>query len=196
MGGRPCPRCRRGPAPFLAARSLAVFEGSLRRAIHHLKFEGRREAGPVLGGLLADFVRRTPALRRPDLVVAVPLHPTRLRERGFNHATLLAAPVAEAVGAPLAESVLERIVATRPQTELTRAERRANVRGAFRVPPQTAAGKCGQTVLLVDDVLTSGATVGECARVLRSAGLGAVYVATLARAEPPSRGPGGAAAAG
>ncbi len=164
------------------ARSAALYRGRLRAAIHRFKFEGRRELGPVLGALLADFVRATPALIVAEVILPVPLHASRLRQRGFNHATLLAERVAEALRLPMVDGALVRIAPTLPQTSLGRMERFANVRGAFSVDPRRGPLLRGCGLLLVDDVLTSGATAAACAQVLLSAGAAEVRVATLARA--------------
>ena len=180
-----CHQCRIGETPFAAARSLTLFEGRVRTAIHRLKFEGRRELGPVLGEMLAFFVRQTAALGHPDLIVPVPLHARRQQERGYNHASLLAQPVSRALGAPLLADGLVRIAATAPQTELRREQRWANVFNAFRANGASADQLPGHAVLLVDDVLTTGATAAECARTLLCAGAASVHVATLARAMPP-----------
>lgn len=191
-----CPRCRRGTIPFAAARAPALYAGSLRTALHRLKFNGRRALGPLLGEFLAEFVRATAALGHPDLVVPVPLHPSRERARGFNHAALLAAPVAETLGLPMDAALLERVTPTAPQRTLTGPERRANVRGAFRVRASAAAIVRGQALLLVDDVLTSGATAAECTRTLLAAGAAEVRVATVARAVLTTDGPGAEGEAG
>ncbi len=182
---RLCPSCRTEEPPYLAARSLTLFEGRMRRAIHRLKFEHRRELGPPLGDLLAFFVQQTAALGRPELVVPVPLHPGRQQERGYNHALLLAQPVARALTIPVLADGLLRVSATAPQTTLRREQRWANVFNAFRVSAECADGVRGRFILLVDDVMTSGATAAECARVLRQSGAARVAVATLARAAPP-----------
>jgi len=182
---RMCQQCRTGETLFAAARSLTLFDGRMRTAIHRLKFGGRRELGPILGELLAVFVRQTDSLGHPELVVAVPLHPARLRERGYNHALLLAQPVARMLGVPLMAEGLVRVGATIPQTVLRREQRWANVFNAFRVPAASGDVVRGRSVLLVDDVLTSGATAAECARTLLLGGATAVYVVTLARAMPP-----------
>ncbi|MDH3443182.1 MAG: ComF family protein [Deltaproteobacteria bacterium] len=117
---------------------------------------------------------------RPEIIVPVPLHPKRLRWRGFNQSVLLAREVSRAYQVPMDPFLLQRRRETSPQTQLTEDERRKNMRGAFAL----GAGKSvrGKIVLLLDDVYTSGATVDECSRVLRKAGAKAVYVLTLARA--------------
>lgn len=187
--GRPlCPACladlaRSGPlvageGPF-PGRTVAVgpYEGSLREAVHRLKFSGWTFLGPFLGGLLAEATGRA-GLWGADLVVPVPLHPRRLAERGFNQSALLGATVARAFGARLEPRLLSRTRATRSQVELGPEERGRNVRGAFRV--RCPGRVTGARVLLVDDVLTTGATAGECARALIDAGAAAVDLAVLA----------------
>ena len=122
------------------------------------------------------------AFGQVELVCPVPLHPRRQRERGFNQSELLARSLAAHFGAELAPHLLARVRDTAPQIDLPRAERQANVRGAFAVPkPEKAAGK---SVLVVDDVFTTGATLRECARVLRRAGASRVLIFTLARPLP------------
>lgn len=133
-----------------------------------------------LGDLLAEAgVTLLPA-GRADLLVPVPLHPRRQRERGFNQAALLAERVGRVWGRPVIASALVRTMATPPQTELSGEARRRNVRGAFAVvrPRQVA----GRRVLLIDDVMTTGATVEACAAPLRGAGAAEVGVLTVARA--------------
>ncbi len=187
-----CRACTARRPPFAAARALALFEGPVRTAVHRLKFEGRRELGPILGRMLAAFAGEEPALEGVELVVPVPLHAARERERGFNPALLLAEPVAEALSLPFLPAGLERPVPTSPQSALGLRQRWANVAGAFSVPPGGAGMVSGRAVLLVDDVMTSGATAAECARALRRAGAARVAVATLARAIPPAARPPGA----
>ena len=118
--------------------------------------------------------------RRVDLIVPVPLHPKRLRWRGFNQSVLLARQVSRAYDLPMDPFIVVRHKETTPQTQLSEAERRRNVRGAFSL----RSGKTlhGKTLLLVDDVYTSGATVNECSRVLKQGGAKEVHVLTLARA--------------
>lgn len=115
-----------------------------------------------------------------DVIIPVPLHPKRLRWRGFNQSVLLAQQVSRALDVPLDPFVLHRNQETPPQTQLTEEERRKNVRGAFSLNPHRPIK--GRRVLLVDDVYTSGATVNECSRSLKRGGAKEVYVLTLARA--------------
>jgi ComF family protein len=154
----------------------------MREAIHALKFGGRPVLATPLGRLLAEAGARAlpaPPADWADGLIPVPLHPARLAERGFNQAELLAAPCAARWRVPVLTRVLVRTRPTLPQTDLDPAARRANVRDAFRVPRPAAVE--GRRLLLVDDVLTTGATVGAAARALRAAGAATVGVLTLAR---------------
>jgi ComF family protein len=160
----------------------------MRAAIHALKYGGRT---PVAGPLAALLVERGTALLPADAgggpafdgVVPVPLHPARLAERGFNQAELLAAPCAAAWGRPLLPQALGRVRPTQPQTELDADARRRNVAGAFAV--RRPAEVAGRRLLLVDDVLTTGATVRAAARALREGGAAAIGVLVLARVADP-----------
>ena len=158
-------------APFRYAHPLDLLEA-------RFKFRGDLAAGRVLADLMIErAVDDAPA--RPDLIVAVPLHVSRLRERGYNQAFELAKPVAGALGVPIARDGLARIRATPAQTGLDAAARRRNLRGAFAVPRGASLPK---HIALFDDVVTTGATVRECARVLRRAGVERIDVWALARA--------------
>jgi ComF family protein len=179
-----CDACRRTPPPFAYARAVAAYRDGMREAIHALKYGGRRAVAPPLAGLLAAagpplLPAATGAEAPFDAVVPVPLHPARLAERGFNQAELLAAPCARRWARPLLTRALVRVRATRPQTELDGAARRENVAGAFAVarPAEVA----GRHLLLVDDVLTTGATASAAARALRRNGAASVGVLALAR---------------
>ncbi|MBC7106069.1 MAG: ComF family protein [Firmicutes bacterium] len=176
-----CSDCRREAPAFLAARSLGPYEGILRRAVHRLKYGRRAFLGEVLGRLLADLVREDPALCRAQAVVPVPLYAARRHLRGFNQAEVLARATAGPLSLPVHCNVLRKIRGTPPQTGLSRRMRRENLRGAFAVCDPAVLR--GRRVLLVDDVLTTGATAAECSRELLSAGAGAVLVVTVAGAE-------------
>ncbi len=171
-----CRHCRERPPKFDRALSPYRYEGVLEQAIHLYKYRRRPTLAVPLAKLALVWADRLPPA---DLVMPVPLHPSRLREREFNQALLLADRIACSLGLPLAFEYLMRVRATRPQTELDRTERARNVRRAFAV--RETADLKGRRVLLVDDVLTTGATVNECARALRRAGVKAVSVLTLAR---------------
>jgi len=187
--GFACDACRRTPPPFDFARAVAAYQDGMREAIHALKYAGRRAVAPPLAGLLADAGPRLVATSGEaidavvDAIVPVPLHPARLAERGFNQAELLAAPCAQRWARPLLTRALVRTRATRPQTDLDAAGRRQNVAGAFAVarPAEVA----GRRLLLVDDVLTTGATAWAAARALRHSGAAAVGVLVLARVTDP-----------
>jgi ComF family protein len=172
----PCSTCTAVPPPYEYARSAAVYEGALREALHAFKFSGKRALARPLGDLAAESCV---AWLTEDIeaVVPVPLAWERERERGFNQAALLAGRVARRLDVPTRPRWLTRVRATRPQSDLSAAERRANVRGAFRASPDVA----GRHVLVVDDVFTTGATLGECARALRAGGARRVGVLTVAR---------------
>jgi ComF family protein len=171
-----CHACASSPPPFDYGRAAGVYAGPLREALHALKFGGKRAlAGPLSALVLAQCG----ALLGPhvDALVPVPLARARERERGFNQAALLAAHLAAASGLPSKPAWLSRARGTRPQTELTAGERRANVARAFTASRRVR----GAHVLLVDDIVTTGATAAECARTLRAAGARAVGVLAVAR---------------
>ena len=153
------------------------FEGALQRAIHRLKYGDRPDLARPLGSWLAQCARAQGL--RPALVAPVPLHPARLAERGFNQAALLAQPVAVAMEAPLRARALVRVRPTRAQATLGAADRGPNVAGAFRVGRPSMVQ--GRSVLLVDDVATTGATLGACATALVAAGASNVAALVLAR---------------
>jgi ComF family protein len=174
-----CGRCRRGLNPAARGASLGPYEGSLRAVLHELKYRGRRR----VAGRLAEEMLASPAVRRllgaDAVLVPVPLHPRRRRERGFNQSELLAAELARRTGLRVAPGALVRRRDTSPQAGLTAAARRANVEGAFAV--RQRAKVSGRPVVLVDDVFTTGATARGCARLLRAAGAADVRVLTVAR---------------
>lgn len=180
-----CGLCRRAEPPFARAAAYGSYEGGLRELIHLLKFGGVRPAANVLGRMLAEVLSTLEPQFVGDAlaVVPVPLHRTKLRQRGFNQAELIARAALK-IKSPadhlrLCPGVLDRKRETASQVGLTRHQRRENLRGAFAVL-QTDAVK-GREVLIVDDVFTTGSTVSECARVLRRAGATKVWVATVAR---------------
>ncbi len=152
-----------------------VYGGAMANAITKMKYGDRPDLGRVLGALLASAAR----IEGVDVIAPVPLHPTRLVERGFNQSALLAKPLAKAVRRPFAPRLLCRVRPTPRQTALDRAERRANVAGAFEVR-SFVVGMC---VLVVDDVRTTGATLEACESALLIAG--AREVRTLVLAEAP-----------
>jgi ComF family protein len=180
--GALCGACRMAAPRFRKAVAFGAYEGALRDLIHIFKYQGVRSAAPLLGRLLKHAVARI-EIEEPLLVVPVPLWPGKRRDRGFNQAEEIARAFlhsAPGSGIQLSATLLIRSRETAAQTGLTRRQRQANLRGAFAVTnPERIQG---QSVLLVDDVMTTGATAGECARVLLRAGAKQVYVATVARA--------------
>ncbi len=155
--------------------SLGVYEGKLERAVRAYKFGGVRRLSIPFGRALADAL---PGLEeKPDVICAVPLHPSRFLQRGYNQSALVGRVTARHAGLPY-RSLLQRTRATRQQATLGGEARQGNVSGAFE-----AKGLNGERVLLIDDVMTSGATVIECALELFRSGASRVYIATIARAE-------------
>jgi len=177
-----CGICRRVGAHFRRAAAYGAYEGALRELIHLFKYNGVKPAGTVLGGLLNQTVSAM-ALPESLIVIPVPLWSGKHTARGFNQAEAIARSFMrfQSSGSiQLDTSILIRTRDTASQTGLTRHQRRANVRGAFAVVK--AQKVKDRSVLIVDDVMTTGTTAGECARVLRRAGAKEVFVATVARA--------------
>jgi ComF family protein len=192
-----CALCRRVAPRFRKAVAYGAYEGALRELLHVFKYQRIRPAAPLLGRLLSQTLA-TAGVPDSLLVVAVPLAPGKQRVRGFNQAEEIARAlmrVHPTGGIQLDTTSLIRSRETVSQTGLTRHQRQANLRGAFAVTrPEKLRG---QKILLVDDVMTTGATAGECARVLMRAGAGEVFVAAVARATRDSeRVLAGAAGAG
>jgi ComF family protein len=172
-----CGNCRESPPRFDRARAAAVYAGAIRSAIHQFKYRGGLLFAKHLGQLLAEHGRRFFTVAEVDLIVPVPLHRRRLRQRGYNQSLELARHVGACWGMPVAPAWLLRNRETPQQTALSRQERFRNVRGAFA---WTGPGLGDKRVVLIDDVYTSGATANECAGVLKKSGAGTVEVLTLA----------------
>jgi ComF family protein len=170
-----CSLCRLGLNGFDAVYSAGAYEGDLRKLIHLFKFEGIQPLARPLGKFLAQVLPRD---RRFDAIVPMPLHWRRRWQRGFNQSELLAREIAGTWHVPV-RSVVRRKRPTAPQAGLTGAQRRKNVQGAFEV--KRAIRLDGHSILLIDDVLTTGATASACARVLKRAGAAQVSLLTLAR---------------
>jgi competence protein ComFC len=188
------PKCRLCRADFYAfdrARSFAVYDDALSEAVVLLKYEEVTRLGDWFAERLAEIVARAPADWRADVVVPVPLHRERRRERGYNQAELIARPLAKRLKIRLNARILLRIKPRPAQLVLSRTEHWKSVRGAY------ATREGGQVdnlrVLLVDDVLTTGATLDACARALKKAGAAAVLGLTVGRVRSSAMGPGAAA---
>ena len=168
------------PAPLLQLEWCGAFSGPLRAALHSLKYAGERRLAEPLGVALAARWRHAGA--GGDLIVPVPIHAGRLRERGYDQAVLLARVAARELGLPSAD-LLVRQRPTARQFDLDRAARAGNLRGAFRLADGAPAGRplAGRWVLLVDDVVTTGATLVACATTLLEAGALGVSALTVAR---------------
>jgi ComF family protein len=177
--GPACGRCRRGLSPFARGASLGPYEGALRLVLHELKYRGRRRAAGRLARALLESPAALAVLEPGVLLVPVPLHPRRRRERTFNQAELLAMALGGGRSLPVCRDALVRLKDTPAQTGLSAAARRRNVEGAFAV--RRPARVAGRVVVLVDDVLTTGATTRACATALRRAGAAEVRLLTVAR---------------
>lgn len=171
-------------APLGPVGALGLYQGSLRQAVHRMKFRAHRRLALALGYLMGALALDHGPSQRVDAVVPVPLHPQRAWQRGFNQASLLAAAAARVLYRPVWEEVLVRARMTRQQAGLQQSQRQGNVAGAFSVSQD---GKVrGRRLLLVDDVMTTGSTLREAARALTEAG--AAEVLALVVAEAPLRG--------
>jgi len=168
------------PPAIDGIKSPYLFEGPIREAVHRLKYRGWRVAAPLLGGLLAAYLQRAkfPDTTSEMVVVPVPLHPRRLRSRGYNQSHLLARETGKLLDLPVWEELLKRVNDSSPQVEVrTQEQRRNNVAGSFAASAQVL----GKTVLLVDDVATTGSTLQACAAALKDAGADSVWGLALAR---------------
>jgi ComF family protein len=176
VAARLCSNCRTYPLQIEQIRSVALFEGVLRQAIHRFKYERLSSMAEPFGEMLADFWRAEQLAA--DWLIPVPLHSSRERDRGYNQSELLARQLARRVNVPLSGRGLRRTRATAVQMTLNAAQRRENVAGAFEcVEPRVR----GARVVIVDDVGTTGATLDACAQAVLKAGAAAVMGLTLAR---------------
>lgn len=175
-----CGACLKEPPNFDAARAAIIHEGPGRNLIHAFKYSYKTHLRRPLALLIVEHLTDFVAERKPDLIVPVPLHVSRLASRGFNQALLLGEVLAREWQLPLQRRAMRRIRRTEPQITLAADQRRNNVRGAFIVAD--AAVVSGKRVLLVDDVFTTGSTVEECSKMLKKAGAAEVLVITVSRA--------------
>ena len=172
-----CDSCQAVLPHYTALRAWAYFDGPVRNAIHALKYKRDISLGEVLSRPMITCIQNQQW--SIDVVVPVPLGSERLSQRGYNQAALLAFPLALGLGLPYRPRALQKIRETPSQVGLTMLERRTNVAGAFQARREDVLD---QSILLVDDVTTSGATLDECATAMLQAGAGQVYGLTLARA--------------
>ncbi|KAF0221447.1 MAG: amidophosphoribosyltransferase-like [Geobacteraceae bacterium] len=175
-----CSGCSTAPPHFTAARAAMLFEGTVKELIHRFKYDKKVQLRRPLGILAAQGLSTFASAASPDLVIPVPLHVKRLKERGFNQAVLLGEVLAGHWRLPLSRDNLRRTRWTEPQINLSVAERTSNVRGAFGIKSPCAVK--GKRIILVDDVYTTGSTVAECAKTLKQSGAEKVFVVTVARA--------------
>lgn len=175
-GEHRCGRCASVDPPFAAARSAFLYEGTVKDAVHSFKYGGKVTLGAALARLMIEAIALP---EMPDLVVPVPLHSDRLKSRGYNQSLLLARGASRIISVPVDCLHLKKTRLTADQVDLSAKEREENVKGAFEADGAAFKDK---TVLLIDDVLTTGSTVRECSKTLLKAGATVVFVATLARA--------------
>lgn len=176
--GACCRDCRDKKSSLECLRAAFAYRRSIPYLLHAFKYRGRISAGKALAGWMAGMLPRFPEISGADAVVPVPLHPKRLRERGFNQASLLALETAAIYSKPV-EEILQRTRDTLPQWRLTRSRRSENLREAFEV--RCGARLDGKSFLLVDDVYTTGATLESCAQTLKAAGAARICAYVLAR---------------
>jgi len=171
-----CPKCLQGGFQIEGIRSVFLHHGVAREAVHALKYERLKSVARPLAGLMAEYLQRNPL--PADRLVAVPMHPRRMRQRGYNQAHLLARELGRQLQIPAPEGQLRRRRHTPSQVSLGAEERRANMAEAFCV---RGDGLRGCRVLLIDDVCTTGATLNACAAALRKGGAASVWGLTFSR---------------
>jgi competence protein ComFC len=173
----PCARCQLSPPLYTSLRSYTIFGGSIREAIHRLKYQREVGLGEALARLMIISLGKLNWSL--DIITSVPLGLVRFKERGYNQATLLARPIALFLKVPFSSQALTRIRETKTQVGLSVYERMENMSGAFQAKNKLVEGK---SILVVDDVATSGATLNACAKALLDGGASKVYGYSLARA--------------
>lgn len=173
----PCPDCQRREPSFDGLRAPFRFERLVRESVHLLKYDNLRCLAKPLAGELAEYLDKNPL--PADIIMPVPLHPKKLRERGYNQSELVARELGGVLGLEVDSCSLKRIINTKPQVRLEKAAaRRENVDRAFHCPGKAASGR---KVLVIDDVATTGATMNSCALSLIKGGASSVWGLTIAR---------------
>lgn len=172
-----------GRLPCHAAMSLLYFKKGTRtqHIIHHLKYKGRQELGVKLGKMIGEKLKLSPDYSGIDIIVPVPLHPHRERTRGYNQSTCIAEGIAAVLNVPVNTAALKRHNATKSQTKKGRYERFENMKAVFSAADSAALKN--MRVLLVDDVMTTGATLEACGTILQACKISRLYIATVAYAE-------------
>jgi ComF family protein len=172
-----CPDCRRRETQIDGIRSPFRFEEAIRKSVHELKYRNLKAISAPLATLLADYVKSDPV--PGEVMLYVPLHPRRLRDRGYNQSALLARELGRRIDLPVVEDCLIRVNQAQPQVKAVDVEqRRRNVASAFVCQDERVSGK---QIILIDDVCTSGATLESCAAALKDKGAASVWGLTLAR---------------
>lgn len=173
-----CGNCLKRPPAFSMVHAVGIYQGGIKDAVHRLKYRNQLTLAKPLGQLLGKVVEAAGDGFVPDCIVPVPLHPGRLRRRGYNQALEVTRPIAQQLCIPIDTTLLQRIRKTPQQQGLSAIERRSNLRNAFALTMAPAV----QRILLVDDVMTTGETVRECCRTLLAGGVREVQVAVVGRA--------------
>lgn len=158
---------------------LFTKRSKVRKLLHALKYKGNREVGLLLGEMFGQELSASGHLPDADIILSIPLHPKKRKQRGYNQSDLIAEGFSAATNIPWSGTMLERVKYTATQTGKTKMERRENVQGVFAVKE----GACPESVILIDDVLTTGATLEECARTLLAAGCKTFHILTIALAQ-------------
>jgi ComF family protein len=174
-----CADCRNNPPSYDLIRSACIYGGTAKKAITAYKFHGRRKLSSIFSGLLVDMLRRESIEKDVDLICAVPLHRDREKVRGYNQAALLSDIISRETGIRNEATLLIRTRRTDTMNRLKRGARFRNMENAFSVTDNNLVR--GKKVLMVDDIITTGATLHECAKTLKDAGALRVYGATIAR---------------
>ena len=173
-----CGNCLKRPPSFSIVHAAGLYQGGIKDAVRRLKYRNQVTLARPLGQLLGKVVEAAEDDFVPDCIVPVPLHPDRLKQRGYNQALEVARPIAQQLNVSIDTGLLQRIRKTPPQQGLSAIERRSNLRNAFDLTRVPSA----QRILLVDDVMTTGETVRECCRTLLVGGVREVQVAVIGRA--------------
>ena len=178
-GSHLCGNCLENKTYFSSARAVVSYETIILHAIHQFKYGNNISVGALLASFMADFSFPDVDFTDYSLIVPVPLHIKRLRQRGFNQSLILARAIGKKRQIPINFSLLKRHKFTETQTGMNKTERKQNIKGAFEV--RDKKNIAGKNVILIDDVYTTGATINECAKTLTKAGAQKVTVLTLAR---------------